>query len=85
MSDRELYQIMRKAIADSQPRPVPVIIRADGRATHAMVRKAMDTCTEAGIMQISIAAFKEKGESFLTERGRTWRAKEESRNGMPVS
>jgi len=62
LSDRELYQIMRKAIADSQPRPVPVIIRADGRATHSMVRKAMDTCTEAGITQISIAAFKEKGQ-----------------------
>lgn len=62
LSDSELYAIMRKAIADSRPAQVPVVIRADGRATHAMVRKAMDTCTAAGIMQVSIAAFKEKGQ-----------------------
>jgi len=62
LTERELYDVIRKAINDSRPQQVPVIIRADGRATHAMVRKAMDTCTAAGIMQISIAAFKEKGQ-----------------------
>ena len=46
----------------AQVSQVPVVIRADGRATHDMVRKAMDTCTAAGIMQIRIAAFKEKGQ-----------------------
>jgi biopolymer transport protein ExbD len=61
LTERELYAIIRKAIADSAPQKVPVVIRADGRAKHDMVRKAMDTCTEAGITQIRIAALKEKG------------------------
>ena len=62
LTDRELYAVIRKAINESRPQQVPVVIRADGRATHSMVRKAMDTCTEAGIMQVKIAAFKEKGQ-----------------------
>lgn len=61
LTDKELYSVIRKAINDSAPQQVPVVIRADGRATHNMVRKAMDTCTQAGIMQIRIAAMKEKG------------------------
>ena len=62
LTDSELYSVIRKAINESRPRQVPVVIRADGRATHAMVRKAMDTCTAAGIMQVKIAALKEKGQ-----------------------
>lgn len=61
LTDKELYSVIRKAINDSAPNQVPVVIRADGRATHNMVRKAMDTCTAAGIMQIRIAAMKERG------------------------
>ena len=62
LSDSELYAVIRKAINESRPAQVPVVIRADGRATHSMVRKAMDTCTAAGIMQIKIAALKEKNQ-----------------------
>ena len=62
LSDRELYSVIRKAINECRPLQVPVVIRADGRATHNMVRKAMDTCTEAGIIQVKIAALKEKGQ-----------------------
>jgi biopolymer transport protein ExbD len=62
LSDSELYSVIRKSINECRPAQVPVVIRADGRATHAMVRKAMDTCTAAGIMQVKIAAFKEKGQ-----------------------
>lgn len=62
LSDRELYAVIRKAINESRPAQVPVVIRADGRATHNMVRRAMDTCTEAGIMQVKIAALKEKNQ-----------------------
>jgi biopolymer transport protein ExbD len=61
LSEGELYSVIRKAVADSAPQQVPVVIRADGRATHDMVRKAMDTCTAAGVMQVRIAALKEKG------------------------
>jgi biopolymer transport protein ExbD len=62
LTDSELYSVIRKAINESRPQQVPVVIRADGRATHNMVRKAMDTCTSAGIMQVKIAALKEKGQ-----------------------
>ena len=62
LSDSELYAVIRKAINESRPQQVPVVIRADGRATHNMVRKAMDTCTAAGIMQVKIAALKEKNQ-----------------------
>ena len=61
LTENELYSVIRKAVNDSRPQQVPVVIRADGKATHAMVRKAMDTCTAAGIMQVKIAALKEKG------------------------
>ena len=60
MSEGVLYAIVKKASND-YPGRVPVIIRADGKATHAMVRKAMDTCANAGISQIQIAALIEVG------------------------
>ena len=60
MSEGVLYAIIKKA-ANEYPGRVPVIIRADGKATHAMVRKAMDTCAAAGISQIQIAALIEVG------------------------
>ncbi|MEI8352937.1 MAG: biopolymer transporter ExbD [Lentisphaerota bacterium] len=62
LSEKELYFVIRKAINESRPQQVPVIIRADARATHNMVRKAMDTCTEAGIMQVKVAAMRERGQ-----------------------
>ena len=60
LTENELYSVIRKAVNDCAPAQVPVVIRADGRATHAMVRKAMDTCSAAGVIQIKIAALKEK-------------------------
>jgi biopolymer transport protein ExbD len=60
LTDRELFLVIKKAVNDSYPNEVPIVIRADGRATHAMVRKAMDTCTAANIVQVKIAALKEK-------------------------
>jgi biopolymer transport protein ExbD len=60
MSEDLLYAIIKKA-ANDYPGRVPVIIRADGKATHAMVRKAMDTAAAAGIMQIQITALIEAG------------------------
>ena len=62
LTDSELYAVIRKAVNECAPMPVPVIIRADGRATHTMVRKAMDECTKAGVTQVRIAALKEKGQ-----------------------
>lgn len=62
LTDRELHLVIRKAVNESHPNQVPVVIRADGRATHTMVRKAMDTCTAAGIVQVKIAALKEKNQ-----------------------
>ena len=56
-----LASVMRKAVNDFPGVAIPVIIRADGAATHNMVRAAMDTCAGAGIWKIKIAALKEKG------------------------
>jgi biopolymer transport protein ExbD len=60
-SQNELLAVMRNAGKAYGAEHVPVIIRADGRATHDMVRKAMDMCASAGIWQIKIAALKEAG------------------------
>ncbi len=40
---------------------VPVVVRGDARATHDMVRAAMDTAAGSGIWKIRVAALKEKG------------------------
>jgi biopolymer transport protein ExbD len=60
-SENELFWVFKNASKLYGPDRVPVIIRADGRATHAMVRKAMDMCANAGIVQIQIAAQVEVG------------------------
>lgn len=60
MSQKQLYEIMRKVVGESG-QGVPVIIRGDLNATHNTIRRAMDTITEAGIWKIKIAALKERG------------------------
>ena len=50
--------VLRKAVAE-YGRDVPVTIRGDGKATHAMIRTVMDTCAESYIWKIKIAALKE--------------------------
>lgn len=61
LTESELESVIRKAVIDSRPNQVPVVIRADAKATHAMVRKALDTCTKANVIEIKFAALKEKG------------------------
>jgi len=39
--------------------PFPVLIRADRRAKHWMVKRVMDMCTEAGIWKIQFAGIQE--------------------------
>lgn len=56
-----LHTVMKKAIAE-YGNDIPVIIRGDKRATHTMIRQAMDTCSAAGIWKIKIAALKEVGD-----------------------
>jgi biopolymer transport protein ExbD len=60
LSPSILANVMRKAVAEHGS-AVPVIIRADGRAKHSMVRAVMDTCAGSGIWKIKIVALKEKG------------------------
>lgn len=56
---RILYKVLKKAVKE-YGNTVPVIIRGDGRASHQMIRSAMDTCASAGIWKIKIAAVKEE-------------------------
>ena len=37
------------------------IVRADAKAEHFYVRKAMDACSEAGVWRLKFAAMKKKG------------------------
>jgi biopolymer transport protein ExbD len=60
LSAPELDVILRKAVAEYGSQ-IPVVIRADGGATHNMVRTVMDTCAAANLWKIKIAALKEKG------------------------
>jgi biopolymer transport protein ExbD len=60
LTQKQLFEIMRKVIGDSG-QGVPVVIRGDLKATHNTIRKAMDVITDAGIWKIKIAALKEKG------------------------
>lgn len=55
-----LLSVVRKAVAEYGDK-VPVVIRGDGKASHTSVRTVMDTCAEAGVWKIKIAALKEKG------------------------
>ena len=59
----DLTNVLKKALAESGGKlnDLPVIIRGDAKATHLMIRGAMDTCAEAGIWKIKIAALKERG------------------------
>ena len=38
----------------------PILIRADKRAPHELVKKVMDICTESGIWKLSFVALQEK-------------------------
>ncbi|MDA0577464.1 MAG: biopolymer transporter ExbD [Verrucomicrobia bacterium] len=60
LSSGQLLHVLRKATAE-YGRDVPVIVRADGRASHEMVRQIMDASAAAGIWRIKISALKEKG------------------------
>ena len=60
VSQDVLIKILRKAVAD-YGQQVPVVIRGDGGARHADIKRVMDACAGAGIWKIKFAAYKEKG------------------------
>ena len=55
-----LTTILNKARADARGVEVPVLIRADGRVKHEVVKKVMDACTAAKIWKIKFTALKER-------------------------
>jgi len=59
ISQSTLINVMKKAVAEYGDK-VPVVIRGDAKATHTMVRQAMDTCAACGIWKIKFSAMKEK-------------------------
>jgi len=60
LSDSTLVMVLKKAMADSGRADIPVLIRADGKAKHGAVKKAMDACSKAGLWKIKFVALKEK-------------------------
>lgn len=60
MNKDQLKQIMKNAVA-KYGYNIPVLIRADSKAEHFYVRKAMDGCSEAGVWRLKFAAMKKKG------------------------
>jgi len=60
ISQPDLALVLKKAIKECGS-SVPVVIRGDGEATHAMIRIVMDTCAASGIWKIKVSAVKEKG------------------------
>lgn len=60
MSPERLYQVLRKAVNEFGQRNVPVVIRGDMEALHEHIRKVMDACSRAGLMNVKFAAIQEK-------------------------
>lgn len=62
LSETKLRKILVKVVADHGARgpSIPILIRADGAAKHAAVRRALDACTSAGLYKISFVATKDK-------------------------
>ena len=61
ISPQMLQTVLIKAVKEYGAAHVPVVIRADGKTRHSMVRTVMDTCAGCNIWKIKIAALKEKG------------------------
>lgn len=53
-----LKDLLRKVVAD-YGQTTPVVIRADGRTTHADVKRVMDACTAAGLWKVKFSAIRE--------------------------
>jgi biopolymer transport protein ExbD len=61
VSQELLKTVLKKVVADQgSPDNVPVVIRGDGRVAHDHIKKALDACTDAGIIKVKFAAMKEK-------------------------
>jgi len=61
ISQSELTLMLKKCMAESQGRQIPIIVRGDGNAQHKGIKAVMDACATAGIIKIKFSALKEKG------------------------
>jgi len=60
MSEETLYGIVNQACKRIGNNNVQILLRADHRAKHVYVKRAMDACTRAGVWRIQFAALKKK-------------------------
>ena len=60
MSEATLYGIVNQACKRIGNNNVQILLRADHRAKHVYVKRAMDACTRAGVWRIQFAALKKK-------------------------
>jgi biopolymer transport protein ExbD len=60
MSDETLYRIIKQSVNRIGSNNIQILLRADGKARHVYVKRAMDACTRAGVWRIQFAAVKKK-------------------------
>ncbi len=61
MNEETLFGIVKQAVGRIGNNNVQILLRADRRAKHVYVKRAMDACTRAGVWRIQFAALKKKG------------------------
>ncbi len=61
MTDAQLYSIIKMAVNRVGANNMQILLRADGKAQHVYVKRALDACTRAGVWRIQFAAIKQKG------------------------
>jgi biopolymer transport protein ExbD len=61
MNDETLFRIIKQSANRIGSNNIQILLRADSRATHVYVKRAMDACTRAGVWRIQFAALKKKG------------------------
>jgi biopolymer transport protein ExbD len=60
MSDDVLYRVIKQAANKIGSNNIQILLRADSKARHVYVKRALDACTRAGVWRIQFAAMKKK-------------------------
>jgi biopolymer transport protein ExbD len=61
MNDEVLYRIIKQSANRIGSNNIQILLRADSKARHVYVKRALDACTRAGVWRIQFAALKKKG------------------------
>lgn len=61
LSDQTLFALIKQCVVRNGANNIQILLRADGKAQHVYIKRAMDACTRAGVWRIQFAAMKKKG------------------------